>query len=182
MVSINSYQWQINDLVTKALLDQNIRDNMTALLNRPFFWFYRTTTDEGFISSTWKRCQLDGVHADSENGRESINGFWSYRVQTTGLWYIIGAIPWKQDTTPSGLRYCQVAKDSTSAGTNSLAAFSGGFVDQGWGYTTQTHFMTKITAGSYLNLDGYQSSGSSLTYLKGFYGGPMLAGICLRSG
>src|SRR6266545_1667163 len=165
MVTVSSYTWQPNDVVTKALLDTNIRDNLTVLLQRPFFWFYRTLTNEAFSSSTWKRCQLDGVHADTENGRESINGFWSYRIQTTGIWFILGAIPW--DNNPNGLRYCQVAKDSASAGTNSAAAFSGGFSDNGsYGYVTQSHFMTKFTAGSYLNLDGYQSSKSSLKYVR----------------
>lgn len=77
--------WSVNDLVSAALLNTNIRDAVNFLTNPPTFVGYQAT-GQAIPTSVWTGMAIDSNVTDTYNGHSTVTNNTRYVAQQPG-WY-----------------------------------------------------------------------------------------------
>ena len=134
-----------------------IRDALNFLLNPPMFVGYQTST-QSVSNGTWTSMAIDTTVIDSYGGHSNVTNNSRYTAQAAGWYLPVGVAAFTTNATGGrGTRFAKngtaiqgsasfdmaVSTNATAAPGNSLAMF--------------------LNVGDYLEVQGYQTSGGSLS-------------------
>jgi len=154
------YQWAVSDVGSAALLDAQLYNGLTFLLNPPYFFGYQLSATAQSIASsggTFVSVTLDAEYADSENGHSTSTNNSRYTCQIPGRYHIEGCVVFSSNT--AGFRS---AKLLINGGTSVPASES---LVAPTTFNTSVRVATDVVlgVGDYVELQCLQNSGSSLT-------------------
>lgn len=147
------YTWQPGDTGNAAILNGQIRDPVTFLLNPPMFQADQTS-GQSVANNTPSVIQLNNLLLDSYGGWNAST--WTYTIPVAGWWKADMALQWAGNAT--GVRYCQLTQNGT-ASTIAIAQIPA----SGTGVLTcDISIPVQAAAGDTITMRGNQTSGGSL--------------------
>lgn len=148
-----------NNLFTAALARAGIYNTGTYLLNPPTFVGTQTTT-QSVNSSSWTTINLNTSQVDSYGGHSNSTNNTRYTAQVPGLYAVCGVAVWAINT--SGVRGTRLhLNGSVVRGSAQMTAPCSG---AGTALATPV-FTMRLSVGDYIEVAGWQSSGSPLSTL-----------------
>lgn len=147
------YNWQPGDTGNAALLDAQIRDPMTFLLNPPIAQLYASAT-QSLTTSVAATAALDSVITDPYGGFNATTHLWTAPVD--GWWDIRGK--WHCGANATGTRSGWITVNGSLAPNT-----------QGWGQpgvaavTTYADGLVNVLTGQTVGLACFQTSGGPLS-------------------
>ena len=154
------YQWQVGDIGSAALLNSQLYNGLTFLLNPPAFYGYQNT-GQSLNSAAWTAITIDTNVYDYYNGHSTTTNPSRYVCQQAGVYFVCGSVSFVSNSTD--MRAAYIAKNGTEVnqtraqvqavnGHNSSVGTLPGFV--------------QLNAGDYIEVYGYQGSGGSLSTIN----------------
>lgn len=157
--------WSVNDLVSAALLNTNIRDAVNYLAARPLFRGHASAT-QSLANNTWTQIGLDTNDVDTYTGHSTVTNNARYVGKAAGYYWCFGIT--NHGPNVSGDRYSSVTLNGTTpGGAQSGAAPSPNASHQTSFPFGDVLFMNGTT--DYASLWGYQSSGGALATAAGSF-------------
>jgi hypothetical protein len=88
--------WVTGEVVSKALLDQEIRDAINAILDRPRAVMFNTT-NQSIPNETHTAVAFDGEFDDSDGAHDTATNNTRFTAPYTGEYLCVAAIPFTQN-------------------------------------------------------------------------------------
>jgi len=154
------YTWSPGDIESAALLNAQIRDSITFLLNKPIATLLQTVSTQTFTTATWTTLTWDATASvDTYGGYNSGTSTSKYVAQVAGTYRVNGLVNLVNNAT--GLRAARLAKNGTAVQgaqeRRAPAPATGTTVPVGW--------EIPLAVGDYVELLGFQASGGNLATL-----------------
>lgn len=145
------------DYITAALWNAGPKALADFILTLPQCLAYQTSS-QSIAASTWTSVALDSTGADTDGGHSNITNNSRYTCQVPGVYWVYGSVTYANNTT--GVRAARIAKNGT------VVQCSEGYFSQASGLIGQSALASapvSLVAGDYVELQGFQSSGGSLS-------------------
>lgn len=150
------YQWQVGDIGSAALLNAQLYDGLTFLLNPPAFSGYQNTV-QSLTSSTWTGLNIDVTNYDNYSGHSNTTNPSRYVAQVAGTYTCCGVYAPAGNAT--GIRAVRLQKNGSPVLGASVYAPAYGTVEMGVATPTVD---IPLLLGDYVEVAGWQSSGAAL--------------------
>ncbi|MEU0940095.1 hypothetical protein [Embleya sp. NPDC005971] len=162
------YTYSPGDILGSGLLNSQVRDGLTFLLNPPLFVAAQAST-QSVANTTWTAITLGTVTADTYGGAGSS----SYTVTAAGWYTVCGTVSYASNST--GARGTQIYKNGSPVTGHGafVAPPSGSSVCT---VSTPTRDV-QLSVGDVVDVRAYQSSGGSLST---FLNADQASGLYLR--
>ena len=151
------YQWQVGDIGSAALLNQQLYNGLTFLLGPPLFFGVQATVQSiGNTANT--AITLDTNVVDTYNGHSTTTNTSRYTVQQAGYYDVCGCVGYQGNST--GVRSAKIYYNGSviQGGATEVPA-----VVSGNGVTISTPVVNKYcNVGDYLEVYTWQNSGGGL--------------------
>lgn len=130
---------------------------VNLLLNPPKASLYQITS-QSVPNGNFTSLGLDGSAFDTYNGHSTSSNNSRYVAQVPGTYEVTGTVAWPSNAT--GARGCRIAKNGSPVlGAASFTGTTSGDV-----YSIDTPaFQVPMVIGDYVEVQGFQSSGGSLS-------------------
>lgn len=169
------YSWSVGDPITAALLNAQIRDALTFLLNPPLCELIQASTTTTLANSTWTSIAFadsgSSIQADTYGGF-STGANTRYTAQVAGWYTVCGSISYNSSAV--GARAAAIYKNGSPLLGHSQIATNAAAALTVLATPTRDVF---LNVGDYIELKGWQSSGGNLTT---FINGDQSSGLYLR--
>ena len=153
---------------TAAWWTANVVNLLTYGLNPPLFVGTQTIA-QSVATSAWTTITLDTEQQDSYGGHSTTTNSSRYTAQVAGWYTVCGVVAWTQNATGARGARLHVNGASIAGSAQMLAPSSSSTIT---GVMTATRAV-QLAVGDYLEVAGWQASGSTLT--TGVAGGGDLA-------
>lgn len=151
------YQWQVGDIGSAALLNQQLYNGLTFLLGPPLFFGVQTAS-QTITNTTNAAVTFDTNVVDTYNGHSTSTNTSRYTVQQAGYYDICGCVGYGGNST--GVRS---AKIYVNGGVIQGSAVEVPAVVSGNAVTIATPVVNKYcNVGDYLEVWTWQNSGGNL--------------------
>jgi hypothetical protein len=154
--------WSVNDLVSAALLNTNIRDAVTFLAGRPFFVGYQSTAQVVASGGTF-HCSIDTNLIDTYNGHSTVTNNFRYTAQVPGWYRLEARVQFPNNNVGRYILGWALNGSTTNVGRVDVPSNSTG----GAGLTVDIDDYMFLNAGDGLDLLIFQSSTVSQTLIVG---------------
>jgi hypothetical protein len=158
------YQWSVGDTITAALLNAQLYNGLTYVLNPPIFFGYQTVA-QTLSSGITTPITLDSQFVDTYGGHSTTSNTSRYVGQVPGYYEVTGSVAFAANTTD--MRSAAIFKNgaqSQGAGQEVHAAVPTGSHSMILQCTTLV-YLNGTT--DYVEVWGFQSSGAGLaTYVN----------------
>jgi hypothetical protein len=150
------YQWSVTDVANAAILNAQIFNGLTFLLNPPIFVGYMSPSGQSIPNNAVTDLNLDTVLFDSEAGHSPTNSA-RYVCQRAGIYQLSGGVTFQAVNT-TGLRMAEFRINGTIVppGGEGLAPPSSTQLST---ITPPTTYV-RLNVGDYVTLAVLQTSGS----------------------
>jgi hypothetical protein len=156
--------WSVNDLVSAALLNTNVRDAVTFLAGRPFFVGYQSTSQSVASGSTF-HCSIDTNLVDTYNGHSTTTNNYRYTAQVPGWYRLEARVGWPNNATTASRYILGWALNGST--TNVGRADTPNNNNGSGGLTADIDDYMFLNAGDGLDLLIFQSSAGALSLTTG---------------
>ena len=147
----------VQEYETAAYLN-TVRDALNFLLNPPAATLVQITTTTSLTSGTWTSIGMDSSTFDNYGGHSSSSNNSRYTIQAAGKYLVGGSVAITNNS--SGSRAAKVLKNgAVLQGPYSLVPPSSARPTS----VTVAGFIVPCVVGDYLELAGFQDSGSTLS-------------------
>ncbi|MFF4848010.1 hypothetical protein [Streptomyces sp. NPDC001194] len=146
--------WVVGEVVTAALMNQEIRDQITLLLNPPMAVLKQTVT-QNVANGTWQTLTFDSEVIDSYNGHSTVTNTSRYTCQLAGWYRVTGRAAFAINGTGSRGARVHINAAFIQGGASLYGA--GTLM----GIPEATHVL-QLAVGDYIEIAGGQNSGGTL--------------------
>lgn len=154
--------WSVNDVVTAAMMNSNVRDAVNFLANPPLFVGY-SAASASYANNTWQGMLIDTNTVDTYGGHSTTVNTSRYTGQVAGWYDLTVRSTWASNAT--GVRGVALSVVNSATVDSSAAvqtvATSGGVV------LIQASARRYLNAGDYITFLAFQNSGGTLASLAG---------------
>lgn len=150
------YQWQVGDIGSASLLNAQLYNGLTFLLNPPVFFGYQNTVQSLGTSDT--AVSIDQTVFDTYSGHSNTTNNSRYVGPVPGYYLVSGCVAFSANTT--GARQAKVKKNGANIQGGSAQVGASGS-----GLTTVTSPVVYVYLNGttdYVEIYAWQSSGSAL--------------------
>lgn len=153
--------WSVNDLVSAALLNTNIRDAVNFLANAPLFLGWQSAA-QSIPNSVFTAVALDTNAVDTYNGHSTVTNNTRYTAQVAGWYECIGSFSFASNAT--GFRVGEIFKNGAvlSPEVQSNVAVPGAGT-----YAAQVDHLVFLAVGDFVEMRVDQGSGAALSLIAG---------------
>lgn len=152
--------YSVGEYETGAFFNSNVRDATTFLLNIPICNAVQATT-QSISNALWTPLTLDSTIVDSYGGHSNTTNNSYYTAQVSG-WYLLSASVCFA-TNATGWRGVRVIANGATAIAGSATEVLANTVAAGLTTIASAASITYLTAGQYVQAEGYQTSGGALS-------------------
>lgn len=152
--------WTAGETVTAALMNQDVRDNVSFLANPPTVRVRQTTT-QSLTNVTWTTITFTTESWDSTGDmHDNATNNSRLTAPVAGKYWVYGCVAFTSNGT--GDRLVGIRTNSSGANPPNQGAT---FARAAGGLNTHVQFATEVSlsAGGYVELVAYQSSGGALS-------------------
>lgn len=152
------YQWQVGDIGSASLLNSQLYNGLTYLLNPPIFYGVQASVQALTNSGTNYAVTLDTNVVDTYNGHSTTTNTSRYTAQVAGYYLASGCVGYATNAT--GFRAAKLAINGTvvQGAANEIAASSSSYA-----VTLSTPTIIKyLNVGDYIEVWAWQTSGGTL--------------------
>ncbi|WP_412079052.1 hypothetical protein ACLF6K_37545 [Streptomyces xanthophaeus] len=147
--------WVVGEVVTAALMNQEIRDQCSLLLNPPIASLTQSVT-QSTTNGGWTTITFTNEEIDSYNGHSTVTNTSRYVCQLAGWYRIVGRVAFASNST--GSRGSRILKNGNVVNGSASMAGAGTL-----GPIAVTSRMVQLAASDYVEVQGGQDSGGSLS-------------------
>lgn len=145
------------NFITSALWNTQINNGLYSFTFTPPFFKGTSSTPGSFASGPSLAVPLTSAIADTDGGWSSVTNPSRYTVQVAGKYLVVGSIAWTV-TSSTGLALgVELRQNGATTRTNESSSFTGGT------WRGQVTDIMQCSAGDYIELAGFQGSGSAQT-------------------
>lgn len=155
------YNWNVGDTGNAAVLNAQLRDGLTFLLNPPYFFGYQASATAQSITSsggTFVSVILDSEFADTEGGHSTTTNNTRYTCQIPGRYHVEGCVVFSNANT-TGFRAAKFLMN----GSTSVPGSESAVATASFNTTVRNETDIYMNAGDYIELQCLQNSGVALT-------------------
>jgi hypothetical protein len=154
------YNWNVGDIASASLLNSQLYNLATFLLNPPYFFGYQASATAQSITSsggTFYSVILDSEFADTEGGHSTTTNNTRYTCQIAGRYQADGAVTFA-NTSTAGFRAAKflINGGTSVAGSETMSAAST------FDTTVRASTDVYMNVGDYIELQCLQNSGGNL--------------------
>jgi hypothetical protein len=160
---------------TAALVNAQIRDPMNFLLGVPRFRGYAATT-QSISDSTWTSLSIDTEVVDSDAGHSTVTNTSRYVCQVAGTYLLAGTSAFAANAT--GNRAARLAINGIAIPGSFVKTLAATVTHSS---ATLTTAIAPMSVGDYVEVQGYQSSGSALSTSAASDVAPSLLAVWISS-
>ncbi|NUP48059.1 MAG: hypothetical protein HOW97_12200 [Catenulispora sp.] len=153
------YNWNVGDVASSSLLNAQLYNGLTFLLNPPYFFGYQLSATAQAIASsggTFVTVVLDAELVDTEGGHSTTTNNSRYTCQIAGRYQVDGAVTFAATST-TGFRAAKFLLNggSTVVGSETMLAASS------FDTTARASTDVYLNVGDYIELQCLQNSAAN---------------------
>lgn len=150
--------WVTGELVTAAMMNQDVRDNISFLANAPGC-SVRHSTSQSVANATWQAIVFD-TEDDDASGMHSTSSLTSrITIAAAGVYIFLASLEFVPNATGSrGIGFRLNGSGASPTHPYNMHVNNGA----GLGTAAQSSLRRKMAAGDYLEVLGWQNSGGAL--------------------
>jgi hypothetical protein len=148
--------WNVGDVVTAAMLNQNVRDAVNFLLNPPAFLGIQSTL-QSIPNGAWTGINIDTVQMDTYTGHNDAAHPSRYYAQVPGVYRVSGQADFVGNNTSFRSIKVQIDSGAYSYGKVQIQALAG--YDTGLSTSVDVY----LNINDYVEVAVYQFSGGALS-------------------
>lgn len=152
------YQWQVGDIGSAALLNAQLYNGLTYLLNPPVFYGVQASVQTFTTSGTSYPVSIDTGVVDTYSGHSNTTNNSRYTAQVAGYYLIAGCVGYAPNGTGFRAASLRINGNVVQGASTEIAAASASYA-----VTLAAPTLIKYMAvGDYAEIWAWQTSGSSL--------------------
>ena len=161
------YHFTAGSIPTASAMNGGLESALSFLLNPPCCSIYQSASGS-VATATWTRVLWDSEHYDTDTMHSTSSNTGRITFNTSGLYRLTIDAFW--DSSSTGGRGVNLTKNNAGSHDAANVVLSDGF-DAGVGSTNQLQSVAidrRFTAGDYIEMWVYQSSGGALNFQGGY--------------